>query len=107
MKRSWSILRYYPGICLEGLIKYEKPLDIRSPRVDFNTGPPKFEAGAITTRPQNSVTKLTHSGEITLSICPSVRMFHLPNYGFPFGVHRCTVTSWVCIAPCDGPIPFV
>jgi hypothetical protein len=48
-KRSWPNLRYYPGICLEGLRKTTKNLsqDSRSP--------PEYEAGELTTQLQRSV----------------------------------------------------
>jgi hypothetical protein len=44
-KRSWPNLRYYPGICLEGLRKTTKNLsqDNRSPGRDLNPGPPEYE----------------------------------------------------------------
>jgi hypothetical protein len=55
-KRSWPNLRYYPGICMEGLRKTTKPLsrDSRSPGRDLNPGPPEYE-GVLITRPRRSV----------------------------------------------------
>jgi hypothetical protein len=52
-KRSWPNLRYYSGICLEGLRKTTKNLsqDSRSPGRDLDPGPPEYEAGVLTTRP--------------------------------------------------------
>jgi hypothetical protein len=45
-KRSWLILRYYPGIHLEGQRKPQKKTqDIRSLGRYLNTGPPEYEAG--------------------------------------------------------------
>jgi hypothetical protein len=50
-KRSWPNLRYYPGICLEGLRKTTKILsqDSRHPGRDLNQGSPEEEAGVLTT----------------------------------------------------------
>jgi hypothetical protein len=44
-KRSWSNLRYYPGLCLEGLRKITKSLsqNIRSSDRDLKTGLPDNE----------------------------------------------------------------
>jgi hypothetical protein len=52
-KQSWSNLRYYPGIFLEGLWKTTKYLyqDSMSPGRDLNPGLPKYEARVLTTRP--------------------------------------------------------
>jgi hypothetical protein len=52
-KRLWPNVRYYPGICLDGLRKTTESLiqDSRSPDRDLNPGPPEYEAGALTTRP--------------------------------------------------------
>jgi hypothetical protein len=53
---SWRNLRYYPGVCLENLRKTMKNLsqDSRSPGQDLDPGPPKYEAGVLTTRPRRS-----------------------------------------------------
>jgi hypothetical protein len=47
------ILRYYPGICLEGLRKTTKCLgqDSWSLGQDLNPEPPEYEAGMLTIRP--------------------------------------------------------
>jgi hypothetical protein len=52
-KWSWPNLKYYPGICLEGLRKATKTLsqDSRSASRDLNPGPSEYEAGVLTTRP--------------------------------------------------------
>jgi hypothetical protein len=49
--RKWHNLRYYPGICLEGLRKTTKKLsqDSQSPDRDLKPGPPKYEAGVVAT----------------------------------------------------------
>jgi hypothetical protein len=44
-KRSWPNLRYYTGICLEGLRKTTKTCPSRN----FNTGPPECEARVLNT----------------------------------------------------------
>jgi hypothetical protein len=46
------ILRYSPGICLEGLRKFTENFsqDSPSPGQYFNPGPPEYEAGVLTTR---------------------------------------------------------
>jgi hypothetical protein len=46
------ILRYSPGICLEGLREKTKNLsqDSRSLDQDLKPGPPEYEAGVSTTR---------------------------------------------------------
>jgi hypothetical protein len=51
------ILRYYPGIHLQGLRETTKNLsqDSRSPDRDINPGPPEYE-GVLTIRSQRSVT---------------------------------------------------
>jgi hypothetical protein len=51
------ILRYYPGISLEGLIMIRKKLNqnSRSPGRYLKPGPSKYEAGMLTTRPGRSV----------------------------------------------------
>jgi hypothetical protein len=56
-KRLWPILRYYPGICLEGLWKTTKNVSrySRSPGRDLNPGPSKYEVGVLLTRPRRSV----------------------------------------------------
>jgi hypothetical protein len=54
------MLRYYPGICLEGLMKTTKTIsqDNRYPGRDLNLGTPEYEAGAVITRPPRSVEDL-------------------------------------------------
>jgi hypothetical protein len=56
-KQSGPNLRYYPGICLEGLRKTTEDLSkyIWSLGQDFNPGPPEYEAGELTAQPQCSV----------------------------------------------------
>jgi hypothetical protein len=56
-------LRYYLGICLEGLRKITKYLsqDSRSPGRHLNRGPAEYEAAALTTRPQHSVSCRCHT----------------------------------------------
>jgi hypothetical protein len=48
-KRSRSHLRYYPGICLEGLRKITKILsqDSLSKGRDLNSGPPECEVEVL------------------------------------------------------------
>jgi hypothetical protein len=57
-KQSWPNLRYNPGICLDGLRKTKKDLSKDSWYLgwDFTQGPPKCEAGVLTTQSQRSVT---------------------------------------------------
>jgi hypothetical protein len=47
-KRSWPNLRYYSGICLQGLSKTTKNLsqDSCSPGRDLNPGPPEYEVAS-------------------------------------------------------------
>jgi hypothetical protein len=49
-------MRYYPGMCLEGL---RKPTNIsqdsRSPGGNVNPETPKYGAGVLITRPERSV----------------------------------------------------
>jgi hypothetical protein len=54
---SGLILRYYPGIRLEGLRKTTKNLskDSRSPGRDLNLGPPEYEAGVSITQQRRSI----------------------------------------------------
>jgi hypothetical protein len=61
-KLSWCNRRYYPGICLEGLRKTTKNLsqDSQSLGQDLNPGPPKYNAGVLTTQPRHS-TSVCHS----------------------------------------------
>jgi hypothetical protein len=55
-KRSWSNLRYYPGICQEELKQTTKILSqySRSRSRDLNPEPPEY-VGASTTQPRRSV----------------------------------------------------
>jgi hypothetical protein len=55
-KRSWPNLRYYPGICVEGLRKAIKILSQHSgsPDRDLSVGPPEYVAGIVTTWPRHS-----------------------------------------------------
>jgi hypothetical protein len=62
MERNWKdavflILRYCPGILLEGLRITTKDFshDIRSPDRDLNPKPPEYEAGVLATRPRRSM----------------------------------------------------
>jgi hypothetical protein len=48
------ILMYYPGICLEGLETTTNNSGQPS-GLDFNPGPPEYEAGVLTNRPRCSV----------------------------------------------------
>jgi hypothetical protein len=65
------ILRYYPGICLEGLRKQRKTCqDRRSSGPDLNLEHPEYEAGVLTTRPRRSVvdvnqSKIINAGRLT------------------------------------------
>jgi hypothetical protein len=56
-KRSWTYLRYYPGLCLEGLRKTMKNFNEcrRSPGRDFNPEPPEYRAGVLATQSLRSV----------------------------------------------------
>jgi hypothetical protein len=56
-KRLWPNLRYYPGICLDGLSNTTKILsqDSRSPDRDLNPKPPECEAGVLTAQRRRSV----------------------------------------------------
>jgi hypothetical protein len=63
--RKWlqPHLWYYPGICMEGLKKITQNLlnqDSQSPGQDLNLGPPKNEAGVLTTQPRCLVTDLAY-----------------------------------------------
>jgi hypothetical protein len=57
MKQSLPNLRYYPNICLKELRKTTKNFSQinRFQSRDFNPGPPEYEAGALTTRPDHSI----------------------------------------------------
>jgi hypothetical protein len=52
-KRSWSNLRYFPGIFVEGPRKATQNLsqDSRSLGIDLNPGPPEYEAARPLNRP--------------------------------------------------------
>jgi hypothetical protein len=54
---SGLILRYYPGVFLEGLRNTTKDLSqgSRSPGRDLKPGPPQYEVGLLTTGPLHSV----------------------------------------------------
>jgi hypothetical protein len=58
-KRSYPYFRYYPSICVEGLKKAMTSLsqDSRSPGRDWNSEPPEYEAGVLTTQPRRSVSQ--------------------------------------------------
>jgi hypothetical protein len=51
--QSWPNLRYYPGICMEGLRKPMKNISQASwsQSEDVKSGPPKYEAGVLPTQP--------------------------------------------------------
>jgi hypothetical protein len=57
MKRSWSILRYYSDIRLEGMRKTAKHFnqDSRSPGPRFESGASRIRSRSVTTRPRGSV----------------------------------------------------
>jgi hypothetical protein len=56
------ILRYYPGIRMEGPNKTTRNLyqDSRSLGEDFNLGPPKYEAGVLIIQPRHSINDSIH-----------------------------------------------
>jgi hypothetical protein len=56
-KLSWPYLRYYPGICFEGLIKTMKNVcqDCRCPDRDLNQRSPEYEEVVSTTLLQRMV----------------------------------------------------
>jgi hypothetical protein len=58
------ISRYYPSICLQGLIKSTKALshDSWCPGWDLNLGPPKYKAGVLTAPPQRSISQMSKFG---------------------------------------------
>jgi hypothetical protein len=55
--KSWPNSMYYPGICLEGLMRTTKNLsqDRRTSGRDLNSGPPEYEAAVLSTQPRCSV----------------------------------------------------
>jgi hypothetical protein len=64
------ILRYYPRIRLEWLRKTTKNLKQDGRSREWNPGPPKYEAGVLTNRPQRSMQSAggnmcIHDGEET------------------------------------------
>jgi hypothetical protein len=54
-KQSWSTLRYYPDICLEGLMKTTKTFIYPPSKPRFELGSPEYGAGELTTRPHRSI----------------------------------------------------
>jgi hypothetical protein len=54
-KQLWSVLRYYPNVCLVQLRNTMKALsqDIHSLGPDFNLRPLKYEAGVLTSLQQS------------------------------------------------------
>jgi hypothetical protein len=52
-KQSWPNLRYYPGICLEGLRETMKNVsqDSQSAGQDLKPGPSEYKAGVLTALP--------------------------------------------------------
>jgi hypothetical protein len=62
-RQQWRILKYYPGIRLEGLRKTTKTLNLdgRSAGRDLNPRSPEYKAGVLTTRPRHSVTSYKES----------------------------------------------
>jgi hypothetical protein len=63
-KWSWTNLRYYPSIWLEGLRKTTKDLNnyTWSLGQDLNSRPPEYKAAVLATRPQCSVTTTSMTG---------------------------------------------
>jgi hypothetical protein len=73
------MVRYYPGICWDGLrrimknLKIVKPVSIQG----FNPGPSEYKAGVLTTQPHCSVTRyLTRSAAYYLYF-PSICMVYI------------------------------
>jgi hypothetical protein len=56
-KRSWSVLRYYPDICLDGLRKTTKYLNLHSRFAGkyLKPGSSEYETRVLTSGPQRSV----------------------------------------------------
>jgi hypothetical protein len=54
-KRLWSKLRYYTGMCLEGLRKATLSQYILSPNQDLKPRPPEQEAGMLPNQRGRSV----------------------------------------------------
>jgi hypothetical protein len=71
------ILRYYPGICLEGLRKITKNLsqDNQCQGTDMNPGPSEHEVGVSTTR-RHSVSSSQNANKIG-------QMLYLPKHTIP------------------------
>jgi hypothetical protein len=60
--RPWNL----PGGAKEN---HEEPEDSRSPGRDFNSGPPEYEAGSSSSRPQRSLKSLTASHTVNTFPC--------------------------------------
>jgi hypothetical protein len=56
-KQSWPNISYYPGICLEGLMKSTEQFsqDGRSPGRHLNPAPPEYKVEVLTTRSRRSI----------------------------------------------------
>jgi hypothetical protein len=61
------ILRYYPGIRLDGLRKTTTKFNqgSRSPSRKLNLGPPEYEAGVLATRPRRLVCDALEYAQMT------------------------------------------
>jgi hypothetical protein len=118
--RSWPNLRYYHGICLEGIGKTTKPLS--QDGQCLNPGPTEYEVGVLTTRLWHSVVDcwlwlghtwkeavlpyFTVSSEFAWrewrkprTTLTKIWAWHLPNTQVQFvTVTRCSVysTEWQC-----------
>jgi hypothetical protein len=81
--RSRPNVRYYPGICLEGLKKTTKPIneDSRSLSSDLNLGPPKYEAWVLTSRLRRSVPRFRITSLLQQRISTSTRNFRACRHG--------------------------
>jgi hypothetical protein len=82
MKWPWSNLKYYPGICLEGLRKTAKNLSLDSLSLgrDMRPGPPEYDAGVLHTQLWRSVSFLL----LSLSLKSSTTMLFSNEIQFTF-----------------------
>jgi hypothetical protein len=82
-KRSWPNLRYYPGICPEGLRKRMKNLShySRSAGRDLNMVRTEYEAGVLTTQQRRLVLYVVDNVGVNNQFAGSVASLFLRKVG--------------------------
>jgi hypothetical protein len=96
-KRSWPNVKHHSGICLE-VPKKTRNLsqDIRPPGQDLKPGPPVYDSGPLTIRPQLSLSLLLYYLLVINRLCDYV----VESLSFEVisnnNVYKCKVYQYLC-----------